>query len=133
MRTPQFEVTRQPSDYLVNRLAGRLLQFDAIACVAVEEALAEKIISFLRRYAQHQAGAMAQQWDETLVRHILRCVPLRSMAMASMVSHHVESHTKNENKKSPGTPVRVSRLNQSYRTIIRKYTACLNQRIRSPE
>jgi len=38
--------------------------------VAVEETLAEKVLSFLRRYAQHRAGAMHQEWDKTLVRHI---------------------------------------------------------------
>lgn len=78
MRTPQFGVTQQPLDYLVNRLAGRPVPLDAIACVAMEEILAEKIISFLRRYAQHQAGAMAQQWDETLVRYMydVYCISL---------------------------------------------------------
>ncbi|SDB45907.1 Nucleotidyl transferase AbiEii toxin, Type IV TA system [Pseudomonas sp. NFACC23-1] len=69
-RTPQFEVTRQPLEYLVNRLAARSGRLGDIACVAVEETLAEKVISFLRRYAQHQAGAMLQPWDDTLVRHI---------------------------------------------------------------
>lgn len=78
MRTPQFDVTQQPLDSLVSRLAGSPVPLDMIACVAVEETLAEKVISFLRRYAQHQAGAMAQQWDETLVRHIydVYCISL---------------------------------------------------------
>ena len=49
MRTSQLEVTLQPLDYLVNRLAGRPMQLDAIVYVAVEEALAQEIIAFLRR------------------------------------------------------------------------------------
>lgn len=69
-RTPQFAVTQRPLEYLVNRLAARSERLGDIPCVAVEETLAEKVISFLRRYAQHQAGAMLQSWDDTLVRHI---------------------------------------------------------------
>jgi Nucleotidyl transferase AbiEii toxin, Type IV TA system len=38
--------------------------------VAVAETLAEKILSFLRRFAQHRAGQMLQAWDTALVRHI---------------------------------------------------------------
>lgn len=69
-RTPQFEVTRRPLEHLVDRLATRPGYLGTILCVAVEETLAEKVISFLRRYAQHQGGAMIQPWDDTLVRHI---------------------------------------------------------------
>ncbi|HBP6460497.1 TPA: nucleotidyl transferase AbiEii/AbiGii toxin family protein [Pseudomonas aeruginosa] len=70
VRRPQFATTRQPLDYLVERLASRSRPLGQIECVAVEETLAEKVISFLRRYAQHHAGAMQQDWDRTLVRHI---------------------------------------------------------------
>lgn len=38
--------------------------------MSVEETLAEKVISFLRRYAQYAAGELRQAWDHTLVRHI---------------------------------------------------------------
>jgi predicted nucleotidyltransferase component of viral defense system len=77
-RSPQFEVTQQPLEYLVSRLAARSERLGDIPCVAVEETLAEKVISFLRRYAQHQAGAMLQSWDDTLVRHIydVYCISL---------------------------------------------------------
>ncbi|MFW9270470.1 nucleotidyl transferase AbiEii/AbiGii toxin family protein [Pseudomonas sp. NR3] len=70
VRTPEFEVTLRPLENLVDRLAARPGYMGSILCVAVEETLAEKVISFLRRYAQHQAGAMLQPWDEALVRHI---------------------------------------------------------------
>ena len=70
VRTPQFATTRRPLDYLVERLASRSRFLGQIECVAVEETLAEKVISFLRRYAQHRAGVMHQDWDRTLVRHI---------------------------------------------------------------
>ncbi|MBT2338694.1 MULTISPECIES: nucleotidyl transferase AbiEii/AbiGii toxin family protein [Pseudomonas] len=82
-RTPQFETTQQPLEYLVNRLAARLGEMGDISCVAVEETLAEKVISFLRRYAQHRAGAMLQAWDDTLVRHIydVYCISLGDPAV----------------------------------------------------
>lgn len=70
VRAPQFATTSQPLAYLVDRLASRPQQQGQIECVAVEETLAEKVISFLRRYAQHRAGAMQQAWDKTLVRHV---------------------------------------------------------------
>lgn len=70
VRTPQFATTSQPLGYLVDRLASRPQQQGQIECVAVEETLAEKVVSFLRRYAQHRSGAMHQEWDKTLVRHV---------------------------------------------------------------
>lgn len=84
-RAPQFAVVTQPLDYLVNRLASRAEQLGQIDCVAVEETLAEKIISFLRRYAQYKAGALAQDWDDTLVRHIydIYCIGLLDSEAAS--------------------------------------------------
>lgn len=76
VRAPQFVTTRQPLDYLVNRLASCSQPLGHIECVAVEETLAEKVISFLRRYAQHRAGALNENWDNTLVRHVydLYCI-----------------------------------------------------------
>jgi len=55
---------------LADRLAGRDDRaFDA-PVVAVAETVAEKALSFLRRYAQHRAGLMRQAWDTALVRHV---------------------------------------------------------------
>lgn len=70
VRAPQFATTNQPLGYLVDRLASRSQPQGRIECVAIEETLAEKVVSFLRRYAQHRAGAMHQEWDKTLVRHV---------------------------------------------------------------
>jgi hypothetical protein len=36
----------------------------------LEETLAEKVLSFLRRHAQHRSGNMEQEWDEALVLQI---------------------------------------------------------------
>lgn len=46
VRSPQFATARQPLDYLVERLASRSRLLGQIECVAVEETLAEKVISF---------------------------------------------------------------------------------------
>lgn len=62
--------THQSLDYLVNELASRHTPLALIECIAIEETLAEKVISFLRRYAQDRAGLMNQRWDNTLVRHV---------------------------------------------------------------
>jgi hypothetical protein len=56
--------------YLVSKLAGQPNKEVAISCIAVEETLAEKALSFLRRHAQHRSGNMTQAWDTALVRHI---------------------------------------------------------------
>lgn len=70
VRTPQFATQSLPISYLVNRLAGLDGPARLIKCVSIEETLAEKVLSFLRRHAQHRAGMMTQAWDAALVRHI---------------------------------------------------------------
>ena len=55
---------------LADQLAGRSDQAFEAPVVAVAETVAEKILSFLRRYAQHRAGLMRQAWDTALVRHL---------------------------------------------------------------
>ena len=55
---------------LADQLAGRQDHTFAVATVAVAETVAEKVLSFLRRYAQHRAGLLPHEWDTALVRHI---------------------------------------------------------------
>jgi len=55
--------------YLVYQKAEILEGRFSMMCVTIEEILAEKVLSFLRRHAQHRSGHM-QQWDTALVRHI---------------------------------------------------------------
>ncbi|WP_320533893.1 nucleotidyl transferase AbiEii/AbiGii toxin family protein (plasmid) [Robbsia andropogonis] len=69
VRTPAFDTSRHQLGYLVDRLAERAGEPFAMQCVAVEETLAEKVLSFLRRFAEHRAK-VRKEWDETLVRHI---------------------------------------------------------------
>jgi predicted nucleotidyltransferase component of viral defense system len=55
---------------LADQLAGRQDRAFAVATVAAAETVAEKVLSFLRRYAQHRAGLLQHDWDTALVRHI---------------------------------------------------------------
>jgi hypothetical protein len=82
VRTPALEFNQLPIGTLADRLAkknGKTLQVPTI-CIA--ETLAEKILSFLRRFAQHRAGQMKQPWDTALVRHIydVHCIGQQSFA-----------------------------------------------------
>ena len=55
---------------LSDRLAQRAGITFPVAVIAVAETLAEKVLSFLRRFAQHRAGRMLRDWDTALVRHV---------------------------------------------------------------
>jgi len=55
---------------LADRLAGHGAYAFEAPVVAVAETVAEKTLSFLRRYAQHRAGLLRQAWDAALVRHV---------------------------------------------------------------
>jgi predicted nucleotidyltransferase component of viral defense system len=65
--------------YLVDHLAGLPGEVFFVPTVVVAETVAEKVLSFLRRYAQHRAGVDRTQWDTALVRHIydVHCVHCR--------------------------------------------------------
>lgn len=68
-RVPLFPVSDKELRYLVDRLAGDTEEAFTMQCISVEETLAEKVLSFLRRFAEHRAG-VRDKWDEALVRHI---------------------------------------------------------------
>lgn len=55
---------------LADRLVGRNADVTAVPTVTVAETVAEKVLSFLRRFAQHKAGLLGRAWDTALVRHI---------------------------------------------------------------
>lgn len=69
-RTPVLETVICRLGSLADHLAARKDNIFAAATVAVAETVAEKVLSFLRRYAQFRAGLMQQNWDSALVRHI---------------------------------------------------------------
>jgi predicted nucleotidyltransferase component of viral defense system len=55
---------------LTDKFAGRIGATFPVPVSSVAETLAEKVVSFLRRFAQHRSGHMQQKWDTALVRHI---------------------------------------------------------------
>ena len=55
---------------LSDRLAQRAGMAFPVAVTAVAETLAEKVLSFLRRFALHRSGRMLRDWDTALVRHV---------------------------------------------------------------
>ncbi len=64
---------------LSDQLAGRQQDAFPVATVALAETMAEKVLSFLRRFAQHRAGLSNQAWDSALVRHVydVHCIHVR--------------------------------------------------------
>lgn len=64
---------------LVDKLAGLAGVNFSVPVVSVAETLAEKVLSFLRRFSQHRTGKMQQDWDTALVRHIydVHCIVLK--------------------------------------------------------
>lgn len=73
---------------LADQLAGRRDNTFAVPTVAVAETVAEKVLSFLRRYAQHRAGLLQHDWDTALVRHIydVHCAHVRLPGIVATAS-----------------------------------------------
>ncbi|MGN6808307.1 MAG: nucleotidyl transferase AbiEii/AbiGii toxin family protein [Trinickia sp.] len=69
VRSPRFATEQKAIGYLVDYLANRPGESFEMACIAIEETLAEKVLSFLRRHAEHRAG-VREKWDSALVRHV---------------------------------------------------------------
>ena len=78
-RTPTLATATSSVGPLADRLAGRAGATFGIETVTVAETQAEKVLSFLRRFAQHRAGQMQCEWDTALVRHIydVHCIHVR--------------------------------------------------------
>lgn len=68
-RTPMHPAETRSVGSMLDVLLNRQIT-QRVRCVVPAETLAEKVLSFLRRYAQHRAGKMDRTWDTALVRHI---------------------------------------------------------------
>lgn len=90
VRTPRFPTTPKSIGYLVNKLAAIGGGSQSLQCIAVEETLAEKVLSFLRRHAEHRSGNMRQGWDTALVRHIYDtyCIVTAAPSMVDKAKAH---------------------------------------------
>lgn len=70
VRTPMLPTVDLPIARLADQMAGKKTDSPSVPTISLAETVAEKVLSFLRRFAQHRAGEMRQDWDTTLVRHI---------------------------------------------------------------
>jgi predicted nucleotidyltransferase component of viral defense system len=84
-RAPVLETQVRRITSLADQLADRDDRAFEVPTVAVAETVAEKVLSFLRRYAQHRAGLLRQAWDTALVRHLydVHCIHRRDSDVLS--------------------------------------------------
>ena len=54
----------------IGGFAGRIGLSLEVPVVAISETLAEKVLSFLRRFALHRNNQAQYEWDSALVRHV---------------------------------------------------------------
>jgi len=59
---------------LTDKFAGSIGVTFPVPVSSVAETLAEKVLSFLRRFAQHRSGQMQQKWDTALVTISTMCI-----------------------------------------------------------
>lgn len=69
-RAPALPIETALLGTLADKLVGHVGNTFSAPVVSVSETLAEKVLSFLRRFTQNRAGLMQQPWDTALVRHI---------------------------------------------------------------
>ncbi|MCX2862634.1 nucleotidyl transferase AbiEii/AbiGii toxin family protein [Paucibacter sp. PLA-PC-4] len=86
LRAPVLPVERTSLHALADRIAGQSGSPFSVATISVAETQSEKILSFLRRFAQHRSGQMLRAWDTALVRHIydVHCIYTRNPDMVAV-------------------------------------------------
>ena len=67
---PLLPTASFPVCSMMDELAGKPRSDLEIECIGYAETLSEKVLSFLRRTAEHRAGRTRGQYDERLIRHI---------------------------------------------------------------
>jgi hypothetical protein len=70
VRNPVLHTETASIGTLADKLAGHTGLAFSVPVISVAETLAEKVLSFLRRFALHRSGQVQQNWDKALVRHI---------------------------------------------------------------
>lgn len=69
-RTPVLPTATLPIQSMLSTLMEESATGLPIECIGVEETLAEKVLSFLRRTAEARAGRNRAEYDDRLVRHL---------------------------------------------------------------
>ncbi len=86
LRAPALPVERTSLCALADRFAGQSGSPFEVPTISVAETQSEKVLSFLRRFAQHRSGQMQQAWDTALVRHIydVHCIFARNPELVAV-------------------------------------------------
>lgn len=69
-RPPVLPTVTLPIRSMLSRLTGESASGFPVECIGVEETVAEKVLSFLRRTAEARAGRNRAEYDDRLVRHL---------------------------------------------------------------
>ena len=69
-RAPLLETQLTTIGTMLDDVIERQSKQTQIKCVSIEETLAEKVLSFLRRTAEERAGRGREAYDERLIRHV---------------------------------------------------------------
>lgn len=69
-RPPVLPTKRLPIQSMLDGLIGKQVNPVLIDCISIEETLAEKVLSFLRRTSEMMAGRNRGDYDDRLVRHL---------------------------------------------------------------
>jgi len=70
---PLLQTAYRDVDSMISQLTGINTNPFSVMSIGVEETLAEKVVSFLRRTAEFQAGRNRGDYDDRLVRHLYDC------------------------------------------------------------
>ncbi|UXH79881.1 nucleotidyl transferase AbiEii/AbiGii toxin family protein [Roseateles amylovorans] len=86
LSAPALPVETASIHALADRFAGQVDASFEVAAMSVAETQSEKVLSFLRRFAQHRSGQMQRPWDTALVRHIydVHCIFVRSPELVAV-------------------------------------------------
>nr|WP_315185764.1 nucleotidyl transferase AbiEii/AbiGii toxin family protein [uncultured Albidiferax sp.] len=86
LRASALPVERTSLYALADRFAGRFGAPFEVSTTSVAETQCEKVLSFLRRFAQHRSGQMQRAWDTALVRHIydVHCIFTRNPELVAV-------------------------------------------------
>lgn len=86
LRAPALQQEITSICALADRLAGLPGLPFMVPTISVAETQSEKVLSFLRRFAQDRSGNMRREWDTALVRHIydVHCIFVNNPALVDL-------------------------------------------------
>ena len=88
-RPPVLPTSRLPISTMLDALVNAPKADFEIECISINETLAEKVLSFLRRTAEVRAGRNRAEYDDRLVRHLydVRAIAAQHANVMSALPH----------------------------------------------